>query len=322
MEEVRDVKNHFDCTISQENIRTFATVMSYLGKVGKELLVEVDDKDVGEDGSERESDSHLHILTLRALNDSKSSFTCVEFDTFFFEGITRGNGNNGVDDGAFSCKVAIKPICALLRQFKNVTSLKISAIQTGSTEHNLVFRLFHSNGVHRIHRLQYRDCEIVHAQYEEEGASILKSEPSVFVQLLEHVRQSPEVALTCSLDSFKVSSFHKSEAGDGKRQQMNTELDVNISSFDEYIFMGGADDHNHDVLSVTEGVAAASPSPQNSTRIVFCAREVRAFVSLCEACEIDGFTLFFTHSGQPMKFFCKLDSCFELSFVLATLDKT
>jgi len=291
-----------------------------LGKVGKELLLEVDEK---EDGSERESGSNLHILTLRALNDSKSSFTCVEFDTPFFEGITRGNDNgNVVDDGAFSCKVAIKPICALLRQFKNVTSLKISAIQTGSTEHNLVFRLFHSNGVHRIHRLQYRDCEIVHAQYEEEGASILKSEPSVFVQLLEHVRQSPEVALTCSRDSFKVSSFHKSEAGDGKRQQMNTELDINISSFDEYIFMRGDDDHNYDALSVTEGVAAASPSPQNSTRIVFCAKEVRGFVSLCEACEIDGFTLFFTLSGQPMKLFCKRNSCFEVSLVLATLDKT
>lgn len=310
-------REHFQFKISQENIKPFATVMGYLGKVGRELLIEVDEKEAAdrEDDFARES-GNTPTLTLRALNDLKSAFTCVEFHSSFFEEIVLHASD------AFSCKVAIKPICALLRQFKNVTCINISAVQTGNVEHHLIFHLFQSNGIRRVHRLQYRDCEIVHAQYEEEGASFLSSEPKVFAQLFEHVRQIPEVALTCSPDSFRVSSFYKSEALDGKRQHMNTELDINIQSFDEYIFVGtpGALADDGDENESTDLSKEKKSSHMSPVRIIFCAKEVRALVSLCEACDIDIFRLYFTLSGLPIKFTSKFND-FNVTLVLATLEQ-
>ena len=79
---------------------------------------------------------------------------------------------------------------------------------------------------------------------------------------------------------------------------MSTEMSLDTSEFDTYEYK----------------------SQNESEQLVFCIRELKALLSLCDAVEtINDLYLFFCSSGSPIKFSTKCMS-FEVSLIMATLE--
>jgi hypothetical protein len=172
-----------------------------------------------------------------------------------------------------------QPICAIFRNIKNVRSIRLTASHTGS-EHELAFEMHLSNGITRTHRFRYMDCEIMNALFEEEDCSCLRAKPKVFAQILDHLHQSPEVAVETSATSFSVRSFHKSNFGatamtlqqqqQEMKRHMTTGLSVSIQEFEAYQFRP------------TTGPSGSYQNNQDAViELIFCLREV----SCCQ-CEL------------------------------------
>ena len=62
--------------------------------------------------------------------------------------------------------------------------MTIRAHSTEDSKHELEFELISSSGVVRRHKFHYADCEIMNADFDDEAASYLKSDPKIFTQLL------------------------------------------------------------------------------------------------------------------------------------------
>ena len=62
--------------------------------------------------------------------------------------------------------------------------MTIRAHSTEDSKHELEFEMFSNSGVIRRHKFHYADCEIMNADFDDEAASYLKSEPKIFTQLL------------------------------------------------------------------------------------------------------------------------------------------
>eukprot|EP01034_Spumella_vulgaris_P031712 gene31712-39175_t len=186
------------------------------------------------------------------------------------------------------------------------------------SEHELAFQMHLSNGITRTHRFRYMDCEIMNALFEEEDCSCLRAKPKVFAQILDHLHQSPEVAVEASATAFSVRSFHKSNFGTAgmtlqqqqqeMKRHMTTGLSVSIQEFEAYQFKPGG---------------AAPDSYQNAAdaviELIFCLREVNAFLGFCEALDLPDFDFFFSEGGRAIKYSCKCDSV-TVSLVLATIE--
>ena len=204
----------FEIQISSENLKVLSCIVNLILKVGKELIIEVEED----------------AVIFRALNDGKSAFVAIDFKPSYFTIIEP-------PPASFSCKLSVKPICAILKNLRNVLYLIIRAETIGS-EHDLVFEARYGNGLKRTHRFSYQDCDIISALFDEDTSSYLQSEPKVFTQLLDHIYQSPEIIVDASSNTFRVRSFHSEQLHDTKRH-LSTGLSIDVKEFDLYEFKGG-----------------------------------------------------------------------------------
>jgi hypothetical protein len=122
--------------------------------------------------------------------------------------------------------------------------------------------------------------------FDEENSSRLSVEPKVLHQVLDHLHQaSAEIAIDASSSIFRVKSFHQEQAAEaasfsGLRRFMSTEMSLDTSEFDVYEYR----------------------SEERNEELVFCMKELKAFLGLCEANEVPDLRLFFCGSGMPIKF--------------------
>eukprot|EP00600_Ochromonadales_sp_CCMP1393_P008173 CAMPEP_0174959908 /NCGR_PEP_ID=MMETSP0004_2-20121128/3426_1 /TAXON_ID=420556 /ORGANISM="Ochromonas sp., Strain CCMP1393" /LENGTH=151 /DNA_ID=CAMNT_0016208255 /DNA_START=196 /DNA_END=649 /DNA_ORIENTATION=- len=143
------------------------------------------------------------VLTLRALNETKSAFVGIElsdqyFDTFHLE----------ADMKTFSCKVGVKSLCAIFRSLKGIRLVKMSAQLVSGVDHELVFELLLMNGVTaRTDCDRYNDCEVMSAVFDENECSYIRANPKLFSSLLQHIHQSPEVCVEAAADYFSIRSY-------------------------------------------------------------------------------------------------------------------
>ena len=80
-------RKFFEVKVDASNIKTLSATFHLLQKIGKDVIIEVEQA----------------ILTLRALNDNRSAFAAIEFDSNFFDHFILVNKNQ-----AFACKLSIK----------------------------------------------------------------------------------------------------------------------------------------------------------------------------------------------------------------------
>lgn len=135
--------------------------------------------------------------------------------------------------------------------------LKIRAGMVDSSEHELVFEIILMNDITRTYRFRYQDCEVMSAVFDEDNCSYIRAKPSLFIQLFNHIYQSPEISMEIEKNKFSVRSFHKSSeqlAVDGSAvpRYMHSGLSVNIQEFEQYEYL----------------------SEMQSEELIFCMKEV------------------------------------------------
>jgi hypothetical protein len=142
--------------------------------------------------------------------------------------------------------------------------LRIRAGMADSAEHELVFEIVLTNDITRTYRFRYQDCEVMSAVFDEDACSFLRAKPKLFVQLLTHIYQSPEISMEAGADFFSVRSFHKANDGvvtvEGAApvRFMSSGLSVSIQEFEQYEYTSAA----------------------RSEELIFCVKEVRVFFKL------------------------------------------
>mmetsp|Transcript_18054 Transcript_18054/g.30203 ORF Transcript_18054/g.30203 Transcript_18054/m.30203 type:complete len:395 (-) Transcript_18054:176-1360(-) len=272
------------------NLTKFSVVLQFFSKIGKYLILEVDDE----------------AIIMRTLNDAKSAFASVEFDkNDFFDHFELQEGVGQEKGQIFTCKLLIRPLCVILRKAKKMQSLKMFNDINENGEYELVFMMSCENGIRRRHRFIYQTCDVVSAMFDDDDCNRFRVMPKVLTQLFGHIAKSIEVAVAVAPDQFKMKSFHQDTVGDNSslaaRQQprhtMSSEMCVDPEEFDLYEFR-------------------YSDEPQE---LAFCCKELRAILWLCEAYEIPDLTFLFTEGGSPVKFVCE-DSSITCHLVMATLE--
>ena len=115
-----------DVTIPPHNLKRFASSITCLGRIGKDLYVSFDP---------------LEGLTLSSLNEAKSAYGKFHFDPGFFttcEGLGFSNNNDDNDKGSkYVCRVPIRSVSSVLRSRKGVLSLQLRS--EGADDHGNLF---------------------------------------------------------------------------------------------------------------------------------------------------------------------------------------
>jgi len=265
-----------------ENLKAIVACFAFLNKVGKELLLEVEN----------------NVLTLRALNDAKTAYASVEFDDHFFhEGVSVGGGE---DAETFACKVSLKQLCSVCKNLRHVEKLTIRAEKIGKTFDLVLEMLAADTGIVRTHRFKYSDCDVLSAIFDDEGASSLKAPNKVFEQFMGNMYQSPEIAVIPGRDEFVVRSHHSAgDAPNEAKKTLETKMVLSTEEFDLYDFKGTEEDGgNHEHLDNQNGLNV----DQQQYELVFCTRELKAILGLCDSINMETIQMFFRTAGAPIKF--------------------
>jgi len=208
------------------------------------------------------------------LSEAKNAYAAVEFKASFFD----FESFSVVNEDGFTCKVPVRPLCAVCKGFKNVQSLSIRAEATGGSQ-EFVVEMLATSGIRRTHRFKFSECEIISAKFENAEASGLRAAHTIFTQVLEHLRHSPELILEATIDSFKMMSFHPLEASENKKH-LHTDLSLVVSDFDYYDCRFDEEEGHGGVGSDGEGMAAGM---QRKHSLVFCIKEFKGILTLCES---------------------------------------
>ena len=293
----------FALRIGGDKLKLFSSNLNMLRSVGRELVLEV------------ERTLEKNVLTIRTLTDAKTAIVVVTFESDFFE---RGSFNL-FDLDSFSCKLQLRPLCAICKSFRNVSSMSLRAeIRNG--EHELVLEMLSALDVRRTHRFKYSDCEIVSATFDDSECSSLRSSHKIFVQMLEHFYQSPEIKIEVSSSNFKVRSYHPPsdhQQSDAKKH-LDTDLTIDVGDFDYFDCRMDADNGENAAAAASSSSSGAGALATSTVDLIFCVREVRALLSLCDATAIQEITLSFLGSGKPIKIVCVHEN-FWVELVLTTL---
>lgn len=253
------------------------------------------------------------LFTLRALNDNKSAFCCIEFNPSLFDTYRIvQQSNRDSSSSSFTCKVPIRPITQLFKNLKQIRHLTLFANQRNS-EHFLTFEWSFFNGISKINAFHFMDSEVLNAIFDENSCSFVKMKPKLMIQLFEHLslasKLQGEVLLIASASNFSVKSYHSPElqlellhdqvkglaslGGRGKRgagnklMLMNTGLSIHLQEFDSYEYR----------------------SQQAQEQLIFTMKEVGSFVAFCEANDLEAFDFHFSTGGR-----CVSSFSFRLSY--------
>ena len=271
-----------------ENIKALVACFTFLNRVGKELLIEVENE----------------VLVIRALNDAKTAYASVEFSNRFFNISNGVQMREGLD--CFSCKVSLKQLCSVCKNLRHVEVLTIRAERIPGGAFDLVLEMRSAGtGIVCTHRFKYSDCDVLSAIFDDEGASTLKCPHKIFDQVLNNVYQSPEIAITASHSEFKVRSHHSpaNEAQSGEiKKIMSTEQTLDIGGFDFYEFKGEEDGEGDEGLAPMNGAAAGTANSRAQQELVFCTKELKAILLLCDGVGLDDIQVCFRTAGLPIKF--------------------
>lgn len=184
-----------------------------------------------------------------------------------------------------------------MRNLKSLKHLTISGAVQG-VDHLLTFQFTMQSGLVRSHHFHYMDCEILNAVFDESDCSYIKVRPKVLSQLFEHFYRSPEVIASATPTTFAVKSFHAPTTSAVETlRYMNTGLNMKMRDFEVYDYRADTD----------------------KVDMIFCMREVAAFVGFCEAIDSGECDCFFSAGGKAMKY-CSKQDLINTQLVLATIE--
>ncbi len=201
-----------------------------------------------------------------------------------------------------SCKVLLRALHNVFRSLKKVQrmTIAIELSEDGYAESRLILEMQCEYDIVKRHCFLVQDCESVHAQFDYTSASSIQSSPNLLLQhMFNQMKGTAEVIASATACSFSIRSYHdqnRLQGGASLKRVLQTEATIPGKDFDAYIFKGDAD---------------------SGEDMIFSIKEVRAFLSLCEAVDVENVQVSFTRGGDPMQFFGNTNN-FSLELMMAT----
>jgi len=252
----------FECTITnQRNIRVLAAAFACLAKLGKEVSLEA-------------QEAH-RTLTLRCVNEAKTSFVSFEFRKDFFEDFAVMNPNG------LTALIKIRNCLAVFRSIKTMETLTLSLMRVGGTRYVVVFRATCDHSITKTHQFYFEDTEVVDPLFDRDSVlHRVRARPKLLIEALRHIHGAHEISFEATSGiELKIASQHHHQLSNQDRM-VNTEMRIPEDDFEEF--------------SISEP----------KVRLIFSVKEFRALLGFCEAngVDISDVFLLFNESGSPLMF--------------------
>ncbi|KAM7469749.1 hypothetical protein LguiA_007932 [Lonicera macranthoides] len=279
-------------SLSGNALKTFARSITCLARIGNELALQA-------------SPSQLACHTL---NSSRSAYQSITFKPDFFDVFT-------ISGTQVQCSVLLKAICSVLRT--PIGSIDhLSVLLPNLDASKVQWTLDCNNGMRKAYWITCNvEPDIQHLSLDRRRLpSSFVVRPRDLNRLLANFQTTLQEITIIATEATSLPSDSASEIG-GKAVELRSYIDPskdNDSSLHTQLWIDPSEEfvqYNHagDPVDVTFGV-----------------KELKAFVSLCEGCEVD-IHLYFEKAGEPILMAPKfgLDdgsaSNFDATLVLATM---
>ncbi|XP_062084813.1 uncharacterized protein LOC133790969 [Humulus lupulus] len=281
-----------ELSLTGNALKTFARSVTCLARVGNDLAIQASPSQ----------------LALHTLNSSRSAFNSITFKPGFFDIYT-------ISGNQVECSVLLKAVCSVLRTpIASIDSLSIKLPDPDASKVQWTLECF--NGMRKTYWIT---CN-VEPNIQQLSLDRRKF-PSNFVvrprdlnRLLANFQSSLQEITIIATEPNSLPCDVASEIG-GKAVELRSYMDPtkeNDSSLHTQLWIDPMEEfvhytHTGDPVDVTFGV-----------------KELKAFLSFCEGCEVD-IHLFFEKAGEPILMAPKFglddgsNSNFDATFVLATM---
>ena len=250
----------FECSLSSSrNIRVLAASLHCLGKLGKEFTIE--------------ATIPSKTLTLRFVNDAKTSFVAFEYKEEFFESFSVA-----LSEGV-TVKLKLKSCLAVFRNLRIIERLEISLVKIGSSKHVVIFRAECQGQVTKTHQFYFEDAEALDPQFDRETKHQIRARPKLLLEALKHIHGTDEIEITANAGlELKVTSQHHNMKTSNANKTVMTEMIIPKQDFEMF-----------EIAEI-------------STKLIFSVREFRVLLTFCESNKVDiaDVLFLFNEPGTPL----------------------
>ncbi|XP_047322290.1 cell cycle checkpoint control protein RAD9A isoform X2 [Impatiens glandulifera] len=279
-------------SLSGNALKTLARSITCLARIGNELVVEASPSQ----------------LTFHSLNSSRSTYLSISFKPDFFDVYTISNPQ-------VKCSLLLKAVCSVLRT--PVTSIDhLSVLLPDQYASKIQWTLDCYNGIRKAYWITCNiEPDIQHLSLDRRKLpSSFVVRPRDLTRLLANFQSTLQEITIIATEPLSSPADVENEIG-GKAVELRSYLDPtkeNDSSLHTQLWIDPTEEfmlytHNRDPVDVT-----------------FAVKELKAFLSFCEGCEVD-IHFYFDKAGEPILMAPKfgLDdgstSNFDATLVLATM---
>ncbi|KAJ7973338.1 cell cycle checkpoint control protein RAD9A [Quillaja saponaria] len=279
-------------SLSGNALKTFARCVTCLARIGNELAIQA-------------SSSQLVFHTL---NSSRSAYQSITFKPGFFDVYT-------VSGNQVQCSVLLKAVCSVLRTpIANIDHLTVSLPDSDAPKVKWILECY--SGMKKSYWITCNvEPDIQHLSLDRRNfPSSFIVRPRDLNRLLANFQSSLQEITLIATEPTSLPSDAASEIG-GKAVELRSYIDPtkdNDSTLHTQLWIDPTEEfvqymHTGDPVDVT-----------------FAMKELKAFLSFCEGCEVD-MHLHFEKSGEPILMAPKFGledgshSNFDATLVLATM---
>ncbi|CAJ2631659.1 unnamed protein product [Trifolium pratense] len=281
-----------ELTLSDNSLKTFARCITCLARIGNELSIQA-------------SSSQLLFHTI---NSSRSAYQSINFKPSFFDVYT-------VSSNLVQCSVLLKAVCAVLRTpIANIDHLTVKLPEPDSLKVQWILDCY--SGMRKTYWITCNvEPDIQHLSLDRQKfPSNFVVRPRDLNRLLANFQSSLQEITIIATEAASLPPDSANEIG-GKAVELRSYIDPtkdNDSLLHTQLWIDPKEEflqyvHTGDPVDVT-----------------FSVKELKAFLSFCEGCEID-IHLHFEKTGEPILMAPKFGledgshSNFDATLVLATM---
>ncbi|XP_014517140.1 cell cycle checkpoint control protein RAD9A [Vigna radiata var. radiata] len=278
--------------LSDNALKTFARCITCLARIGNELAIQA-------------SSSQLLFHTI---NSSRSAYECITFKSGFFDAYT-------VDGNSVQCSVLLKAVCAVLRTpITNIDHLTVRLPDPDAPKLRWILDCY--NGMRKTYWITCNvEPDIQHLSLDRQKfPSNFVVRPRDLNRLLANFQSSLQEITIIATEPSALPLHGANEIG-GKAVELRSYMDPNKDN-DTLLHTQLWIDPKEEFLQY---VHTGDPID-----VTFSVKELKAFLSFCEGCEVD-IHLHFEKAGEPVLLAPKFGledgshSNFDATLVLATM---
>ncbi|XP_078446204.1 cell cycle checkpoint control protein family isoform X2 [Wolffia australiana] len=284
-----------ELSVGLNSLRTFTRCVTCLARIGNELVIQA-------------STSQLIFHTI---NSSRTAYQSASFKPDFFDSYVVSACN-----GEVQCSVLLKAVCAVFRTSVNVVD-RLAVILPASDAPKIQWTLECFSGVKKTYWINCNVEPDVHqlSLERERYPSNFVVRPRDLARLLANFQSKLHEITIIARDSSTATTNSRDAMG-GKAVELRSYIDPLKDSIDSALHTQLWIDPAEEFLQYTH-----SGEPVDVT---FCVKELKAFLTFCEGCEVD-ILLCFEKAGEPVLMAPKFgfndasNSNFDATLVLCTM---